>query len=233
MFGSKPYRRKEREVLDPKRESFTVLQEIRETMGEYNFQSQYQQNPMPPGGMILKREWLRYYEVHELPPKFTRIIQSWDTANKTGELNDYSVSTTWGELNKRCYLLNVSRRRLDYPGLKRAVHHQAELHNPDEILIEDKASGTQLIQELKSEYFEYRIKAYEPPKAMDKVMRLYSVTSLFEAGRVFLPKSAPWLADYLLELLSFPGSKHDDQVDSTTQALEYLKSKRPSIYDNL
>lgn len=231
-WGSKTYRRKEGELLDPKRESEAALKEIRASMGEYNFQSQYQQNPMPPGGLIIKAEWIRYYPPEERPVRFKRILQSWDTANKAGELNDHSVCTTWGEYEKRYYLIDVWRGRVDYPGLKRAVIRQAELHKPQIISIEDKASGTQLIQELKYEHVYYSIKAYEPPK-LDKVMRLVSLTTLFEDGKVLLPKSAPWLSEYLLELTSFPGSKHDDQVDSTTQALEYLRSKGPSIYDNL
>ncbi len=101
--------------------------------------------------------------------------------------------------------------------------------------MEDKASGIQLIQELKHEEGLYSITEYQPPPGTDKVVRLYNQTALFEAGRVLLRKNAPWLPDYLNELAAFPGSKHDDQVDSTTQALEYgtrVMCKR-SIYDNL
>src|SRR5262249_12293762 len=117
------------------------------------------------------------------------------------------------------------RRRLNYPELKRAVHEQARLYKPDAILIEDKASGTQLIQDLKSEGL-LRIRPYEPPPSTDKLMRFHAQTAEFENGHVFLPRSAPWLVDYLQELTSFPGSKYDDQVDSTAQALDNLKSNR-------
>lgn len=92
-------------------------------------------------------------------------------------------------------------------------------------MIEDKASGTQLIQDLKFEGL-YGIRAYEAPKGSDKTLRLYAQTAEFESGHVFLPRSAPWLEAYVRELTSFPGSKYDDQVDSTTQALGDLNDDR-------
>ena len=101
------------------------------------------------------------------------------------------------------------------------------LHRPSKILIEDKASGTQLIQELKGEGI-YEITAYTPPAGTDKIMRLHAQTAPFENGSVLLPRKAPWLADYIAELTGFPGSRHADQVDSTTQALDYLRTKYAS-----
>ena len=148
------------------------------------------------------------------------IFQSWDTANKPTELSDYSVCTTWGVKEKHVYLLHVFRKRLDYPELKRAVREQAEAFRPHTILIEDKASGTQLIQELVSEGMS-AITKYEP--TMDKTMRMHSVTSTIENGFVHLPEKAPWLGEYLHELTSFPKGKYDDQADSTSQALDWFK----------
>ncbi len=113
------------------------------------------------------------------------------------------------------------RRKLNYPDLKRAVIEQAEKYNAGTILIEDKASGTQLIQDLKSEFVN-GVTEYKPPPGTDKIMRLHAQTAMFENGRVFLPRIAPWLADYVHELTSFPGARHDDQVDSTTQFLDYI-----------
>jgi predicted phage terminase large subunit-like protein len=92
----------------------------------------------------------------------------------------------------------------------------------NKILIEDKASGTQLIQDLKADGI-YAITAYQPPSGTDKIMRLHAQTAIFENGRVLLPRRASWLSDYITELTSFPGSRHDDQVDSTTQALDHLR----------
>jgi predicted phage terminase large subunit-like protein len=223
-LGRRQFVRKAGEVLEPKRESRPTLAAIRRTTGEYNFASQYQQSPMPLGGAIVKTEWLKYYSASDRPSKFSCKLQSWDTANKSGELNDFSVCSTWGAFYNRYYLLDVFRRRLDYPDLRRTVREQARQHCADVVLIEDKASGTQLIQDLKSDGM-YGIQPYDPPPGSDKILRLYAQTAEFESGRVLLPYSADWLDEYVREIISFPGGKYDDQVDSTTQALDYLKTK--------
>jgi predicted phage terminase large subunit-like protein len=227
-FGRRVFRRKAGEALHPERESLKTLAVLRHTVGEYNFLSQYQQDPSPPGGMMIKTEWLKFYEPGEQPARFSRIVQSWDTANKAGELNDYSVCTTWGVNYKQYYLLDVFRQKLNYPDLKRAVLAQAERFKANTIIIEDKASGTQLIQDLRFDGV-FGIQLYEPPPGTDKVMRLHAQAMGFENGLVFLPRSAPWLADYINELTSFPGAKYDDQVDSTTQALDYLRSSTSGL----
>jgi predicted phage terminase large subunit-like protein len=224
-LGNRWFRRKAGEALQPEREPLTELKDIRQTMGEYNFASQYQQNPMPLGGAIVKTGWIRYYDPGDLPSGFSFILQSWDTANKSGELNDFSVCTTWRATFDCCYLLDVLRKRLNYPDLKRTVREQAERHKADIVLIEDKASGTQLIQDLKHEGM-YGLEPYDPGPGSDKILRLYAQTAEFESGRVLLPRSAPWLEEYVRELTTFPGTKYDDQVDSTTQALDHLKTKR-------
>jgi len=222
-FSTRSFARRAGEALHPGREPLEALWIMRQTIGEYNFQSQYQQNPSPAGGAMVKREWLRFYEPGEQPSNFSRIVQSWDTANKAGELNDFSVCTTWGVDDKYFYLLDVFRKKLTFPDLKRAVVVQAQRFAARTIIIEDKASGTQLIQDLRPEYG-FGIKPYKPPSGADKIMRLHAQTTAFENGLVILPRTAHWLCDYLNELTSFPGSKYDDQVDSTTQALDYLRN---------
>jgi predicted phage terminase large subunit-like protein len=148
--------------------------------------------------------------------------QSWDTAAKTSELNDFSVCTTWGVDRDNYYLIDVFRRRLNYPDLKRAIVAHASRFDADQIVIEDKSSGIQLIQDLRNEGV-HKVVEYKPPPGADKVMRLHACSDRFENGRVFLPRSAPWLDEYVTELVGFPGTKHDDQVDSTTQALDQLR----------
>ena len=231
-FGREIYERKSGEVLDPDRESLATLLAMKRGVGEYNFASQYQQNPTPVGGAMIKSEWLKYYDPEGPMPEFYFILQSWDTANKSGELNDYSVCTTWGYLYKSYYLLDVVRQRLNYPELKRKVIAQIKKYDPRIVLIEDKASGTQLIQDLRSEG-RLCVKPYPPPPGTDKVMRVHAQTVRFEEGRVFLPMSAPWLSEYVRELTAFPGTKFDDQIDSTVQALDHLAQKRLTIYDVL
>ena len=171
---------------------------------------------------MVKLDWLKYYEPHEKPVRFLRVVESWDTANKAGELNDFSVCTVWGVENRRYYLLHVMRRRMNYPELKRAAVDLAKQYKAQNVLIEEKASGIQLIQELERELHS-TVTAYKPPTGTDKIMRLHAQTDLFENGRVFLPKEAPWLADYIHEITGFPGTKNDDQVDSTSQALDHMR----------
>jgi predicted phage terminase large subunit-like protein len=223
ILGTHTITRVAGDALHPERESLESLRRTRENIGEYNFQSQYQQAPTPMGGAMIKTEWLRYYNPAERPHSFIYTLQSWDTANKSGELNDYSACTTWGVANGKYWLLDVFRRRLDYPDLKRAVWEQARKQPHPRVLIEDKGSGTQLIQELKREGL-FHVRAYQPPSGTDKIMRLFAQSHHFESGKVLLPSSAAWLNDYVRELTSFPGSKHDDQVDSSTQALDYISS---------
>jgi predicted phage terminase large subunit-like protein len=168
----------------------------------------------------VKAEWFKAYTTADVPAKFELIFQSWDTANKPTELSDYSVCTTWGVKEKQIYLRHVFRKRLGYPELKRAVREQADVFGPQTILIEDRASGTQLIQELVSEGM-HAIQKYEP--TTDKITRMNTVTSTIENGFAHLPDKAAWLGDYLHELTSFPNGKYDDQADSTSQALDWFK----------
>ncbi|MCU1246996.1 MAG: Phage uncharacterized protein-like protein, partial [Edaphobacter sp.] len=224
FFGYYRVQRLAGEALHPDREPIETLENLRRTQGEYNFAGQYQQSPAPLGGGLIKANWFQFFQWGEEPREFDLILQSWDTANKSNELSDYSVGTTWGKKDTELYLLDVFRFRLDYPDLKRAVYDYARQYEPRNVLIEDKASGTQLIQELRRDGM-YGVTRYEPK--MDKIMRLHSVTSTIENGFVYLPVEADWLADYLHELTTFPNGKYDDQSDSTSQALDWIRNRYP------
>ena len=219
-LGRGTFVRRTGEALHPQRESLETLGRIRSTIGEYNFAGQYQQTPAPAGGGMVKEAWFRRYRPDELPASFDQIIQSWDTANKPSELADYSVCTTWGVKGPNFYLLNVLRKKLDFPDLKRAVREQSDLFYPTVILIEDKASGTQLIHDLLDAGLS-RVTRYKPDG--DKIMRLHAQTATIENGFVHLPETAHWLPDYLHELTMFPAGRYDDQVDSTAQAFAWTK----------
>jgi phage terminase large subunit-like protein len=119
------------EASHPEREPLAMLEQIRRTIGEYNFAGQYQQMPARQGGGLVKAAWFRNYTPNERPNSFDRVVQSWDTANKATELSDFSVSTTWGIKGKELYLLHVMRRRMQYPELKRAVREQREAFNAE------------------------------------------------------------------------------------------------------
>jgi predicted phage terminase large subunit-like protein len=229
IWGPRCFRRRCDEALHPDREPLEVLDRIRRTIGAYNFAGQYQQSPAPLGGGLVKAEWFKRYRNSELPESFDRVVQSWDTANKATELSDFSVCTTWGVKGKDLFLIGLFRRRLEYPALKRAVREQQSLFGANEVLIEDKASGTQLIQELIADGC-YGVTRYQP--TCDKIMRMNAQTAMLE-NFVYIPETASWLAEYLHEMTVFPNGKHDDQVDSTAQFLDWFKRPFPSqgIYE--
>jgi len=199
------------DVLHPERGSREKLESLRAQHAD-TFAAQHQQQPVPPGGAMIKRSWVRRYD--QLP-KSGLIIQSWDVANKQGEENDYSVCTTWLVHDNRYYLIDVLRGRFDFPTLRRKVSEQAKLHKASQSLIEDAGFGTALIQELKTA--DFSVIAVKPE--YDKKIRMAIQAAKFENGQVFFPKEAPWLRDLEDELFAFPSGRHDDQVDSISQAL--------------
>ncbi len=207
------------EPLWPERYGSTTLERIRAMVGERVWVSLYQQRPAAAEGVIFKRDWFQYYTPPFTGP-FSRVIQSWDTGFKAGEANDFSVGTTWGVTENAYYLLHLSRSKEEFPELKRMMTVLAEEWNPTEILVEDRASGQSIIQELKSST---RLPIISVKPDRDKQSRAQSVTPIIEAGKVFLPENAAWLEDFLDEMTSFPNSIHDDIVDSTTQALNRLR----------
>ena len=203
-------------LLHPAREPAEVLDRLRRDLGSEAFESQYLQRPVPPGGNLIKREWLRQYDALPTPmPETTDVIQSWDTASKTGLENDWSVCTTWMYHDGRFYLLDLVRAKLDYPGLRAEALRLAQKYRPWRILIEDTGVGTGLIADLCSRGQD----AIAITPRGNKADRLRIQSAKFEAGRVLLPARASWLSNLMAELLAFPSGRHDDQVDSVSQAL--------------
>lgn len=209
-------------ALWPEKYPLEVLENTRASIGSRSFEALYQGRPTVAEGQIFKREWWQYYYIR---PKFKYIIHSWDTAFKTKESDDYSVLTIWGVSQNGYYLLEVVRERVELPELKRICKAAAERDHPASVMIEDAASGQSLIQELKRET---RLPIIPVKVDKDKVVRAYAATPLIESGKIFIPEYAPWLHDYIEELSAFPNGAHDDQVDSTTQAL--IKLANPSQY---
>jgi predicted phage terminase large subunit-like protein len=203
------------EVLWPQREPRQVLDLYRLQLGSDIFSAQFQQEPMPPEGAMIKRHWVQHYDTPPARTGRSRIIQSWDTASKGGPENDWSVCTTWLFQDGRYYLLHVQRARYDYPELKKRAHALAQQYRPTKLLIEDAGTGSALIQELRR----LGVAAIAIKPTADKIARMSAESAKFEAGLVYFPARAPWLADLETELFSFPGSRHDDQVDSISQAL--------------
>ena len=209
-------------LLDPKRLSRKVLDEYKGILGPLGYAGQFGQQPVPMEGGVIKRDWLRYYNIDEIP-RFERIVQSWDTAFKAGESNDFSVCTVWGEtIRAEYYLLEVVRGRFEFPELEMKIKEMYNRWKPIAILIEDKASG-QSIKQVLSKRTNLPIIGIQVPSNKSKLVRASMVAPLFEAGKVLLPKNAPWLSTYIEELLKFPNSKYDDQVDSTSQFLAWAQ----------
>jgi len=209
--------RKAGEALWPERFPLEVLRGIRSAVGGSAWDSLYRLQPSASEGAVFRREWWRFFREQ---PACTRVVQSWDTAFKSGAENDYSVCTTWGVTASGYYLLWVWRDRVEFPELTRRMTWLADQWRPVQILVEDRASGQSLIQELRHST---RLPIIPIKVDSDKMSRAQSVTPLIEAGRIFLPESAPWLDEYLDEMAGFPTAAHDDCVDSTTQALNYMR----------
>lgn len=241
-YGDKIIERSKGEALHPDWENIHRLGSVKEYMGEYNFAGQYQQNPAPKDGGIIKRKWFKKYDKEELIKSIndgsitiTGVIQSWDTACKIEQHNDYSVCiTALKDINDRTFIFSVYRKKLEFPDLIKqiiAMHNQAKerFKKNVKILIEDKASGTQIIQTLKKDYCIVP-EAIKPE--YDKQSRLMGVSHLIENGKCLFPKKEEsWWMDFENELLRFPKVKHDDQCDALSQLLNY--NHHVCIYDAL
>lgn len=172
---------------------------------------------------VIKSEWWRYYDVTKLPTeRVLKKVQSWDTAFKENDSNDFSVCTTWLITASGYFLLDMWKGRVEFPELKKKCTELNEVHEPNKILIEDKASGQSLIQEMQRET-RLPIKPIKIDK--DKIARVHAVTPLIEAGKVYLPKEAAWVNDCITECEDFPDGEFDDVVDSISQFLNYAKGK--------
>lgn len=206
------------ELLHPEREDIQVIERMRMELGSHAFAAQYQQMPLPEEGGIVKAAWFRRYAA--LPEQVERRVQSWDTAIKSGEEHDASVCLTFAEAKGCSYLIDAAVMRLEYPELKKAMLASAKQWEPQAILIEDKASGQQLLQDMRRETALPVIRVN--PKN-DKVTRFAAISAMIEAGKVFLPERARWLADFEREIMDFPNGNHDDQVDALSQYLDWLR----------
>ena len=226
------FHRRVGDVLHPARESKEVLDGIKAEIGSLMFSAQYQQRPVPLEGNLIRREWLRQYDSLPVRGPRSRVVQSWDTASMIGDGNDFSVCTTWLVNASDYHLIDVFRGRLQYPDLRRKVVGLAAQHGAGTILIEDAGPGTMLLQDLQR----------EPPQGMarpigikpegSKADRMATQSAKIEAGHVHLPSVAEWLDDFLLEVLAFPKGRHDDQVDSVSQFLNWA-SKRWLFEDDV
>lgn len=207
------------EALAPELYSRDQLEAIKRVVGPYWWSSLYGNSPSSDETQIILRTWWQQYDV---PPNFEFVYQSWDTAMKDDESNDYSCCTTWGVGRLGLYLIDIFYEKLQYPQLREAVKNLASRHNPNVILIEDKSAGTSVIQDL-------RVNTRLPivPWAVDggsKVLRLRLNSGLFYSGRVFIPYG-PQYTDLIEEIAQFPKVEHDDRTDSVSQAVSFYRTR--------
>ncbi|OTP81693.1 phage terminase large subunit [Gilliamella apicola] len=206
-----------------------------EKANPYVFAGQYMQRPAPLGGGIFKTEWFKLYRM--LPDlKFTIITV--DTAQKTKERNDYSVFALWGQgIDGNAYLIDILRGKWESPDLiKMATRFwckHREKFKPRSMNVEDKVSGTTLVQTL-SKTADPVIPIIAIQRNTDKITRALDVAPFIESGRVYLPEQADWLSDFITEHAQFPNGAHDDQVDTTSDGLNAIFGKQiTTIWDVL
>lgn len=216
------------DLLHPDRESLASLQRMKSEIGSMAFSAQYQQEPVPRDGNLVKREWFRWYKLSDRPSAKGMITQSWDVAGTVTERSDYSVCTTWTAVGKSYYLVDVWRGRLELPNLRRQIIRQQQRYGANTVLIEKAGLGLSLYQDLRQDAPPGFPNPIGIQPTTDKINRLAIQSTRIESGHVYLPEDAPWLADYLKEILGFPNAKHDDQVDSTSQFLEWVWRRQRS-----
>mgnify|MGYP001224668938 FL=1 len=205
--------------------------EIKATNGAKYWESLYMQNPTPDEGSLIKKNWLNKWEYKE-PPHCDFILQTYDTAFSTKTTADFSVIQTWGVFHffddradgeevaaSNLILLGQVRGRYEYPDLRRIAQQEYQKHRPDICLVEKKASGQSLIQDMRRSGLP--VLEYMPDK--DKISRVFSASPLLEAGRVWIPKSKAWANELYEEAILFPYGRHDDQVDAMVMAIHYVK----------
>lgn len=186
------------------------------------FAGQYQQEPYSRNGNVFNLNKCPRYSIREANNYYEQIVFSLDTAYKASEHNDPTCITVWGLTKTFDDLLEVENVRVEYPELRRLVLRFAEEHNPDTILIEDKASGQSLIQELRRET---RLPIIAVNPVGDKLTRAHTASSYIDAERMRLPANAQWLSEFEKQLSYFPNAKHDDIVDSVSQFINWRKGK--------
>lgn len=210
------------ELLNAKRDDKESLLSLEQEMGSLNFAAQYQQEPLNKQHSLVNEDDFNSYS--QIPDNIEQIIISFDTAIKIAGHNDFSVGTVWAIVKNNYYLLELKQKKVEYPELKKMIIELYEKYLPHYLLIEDKASGQQIIQDLKYET-DYNIIAIKPK--LDKITRFASCLPIIESGRIFLPKNAS-RKDFIDELMAFPASKHDDIVDSFSQFINFIKTKKPA-----
>lgn len=208
--------------LWPEQWPLQALKTTKASIDPKYWNAQYMQQPTSDSSAIVSRKMWRIWPADDAP-KCDYVIQSWDTAFETKTNSDYSACTTWGvwyneeENNSpQLILLDAFKDRMAFPELKQiALKHYKEW-DPDAFIVEKKAAGAPLIQELRA--IGIPVQEFSPSRGNDKLVRLNAVADLFSSGKVWAPDTR-WAREVIEEMAAFPVGEHDDYVDTTTQAL--------------
>jgi predicted phage terminase large subunit-like protein len=199
--------------------SIEELEAIKAEIPVSKWNAQYMQDPTSEEGALIKREWWKEWP-HDRPPNVSAIIQSWDTAFLKTQRSDYSACTTWGIFEHEnedgvivpnLILLDAFKDKMEFPELKRLAHQKYWEYEPDQLVVEKKASGAPLIAELRM--MGIPVTEFTPVRGNDKIARANAVTDLFASGIVWAPQTR-WAEEVIEECASFPAGEHDDYVDS-------------------
>ncbi|XAI96019.1 terminase large subunit [Microcystis phage Mwe-JY26] len=212
------------------------LLELKNTLPSKSWNALYMGKPVDAEGGVVKADWFVRYNTVPTDEKdpitgvvkkriVKKVTVSVDCASKTTERNDWTVVTVWIEtIDRRHYLVDLKRERVEFDDLVKLIEDTARKWSAHQILVEDKGSGTTYLQVRRGKAPAPLIPIQVPNAS--KEFRFDGVSPMFKAGDVLLPERAPWLADYEAELLAFPNATFDDQVDSTSQYLEYVRPHR-------
>ena len=208
--------------LWPEQWPLSSLKSTKASLDPRYWNAQYMQQPTSENSAIIGRKLWRIWEGDE-PPECEYIIQSWDTAFETKNNSDYSACTTWGifyneEENDtpQLILLDAFKDRMAFPELKTVALKHYKEWEPDAFIVEKKAAGAPLIQELRN--MGIPVQEFSPSRGNDKMVRVNAVADLFSSGKVWAPDTR-WAREVIEEMAAFPVGEHDDYVDTTTQAL--------------
>lgn len=226
LFDKNYKTRKVGNILHPRMEGQQELATIKSELGEYNFSAQYQQNPIALDGNMIKQKWLKYFKIEQIITLYNKdslqYYISIDCASGLGTENDFTAIAVFTIQDCKFYLVKMHRLKIQYPDLKNKIVELIDTYKPKVVLIEDKSNGSSMIQDLNTQYnFIIPIK---PTKS--KELRVNDILTTLEAGNLLIAEAQDWTAELESELLSFPACKHDDQVDTISQFINWYNTSR-------